>query len=86
MVQLNHAIAKAMVDGPSSGLRLLDALDVDGRLRGHHRLEAVRGHLLEMAGDPVAAAEHYRLAAARTSSMPERNYLLTQAARVRELA
>ncbi|MGA2590169.1 MAG: RNA polymerase sigma factor [Bryobacteraceae bacterium] len=84
MVMLNHAIAVAMVDGPYAGLKLLDALDADGRLAGHHRLDAVRAHLLEMAGDHEAAMERYRIAAGRTTSLPERNYLMTQAARLRE--
>jgi RNA polymerase sigma factor (sigma-70 family) len=84
MVMLNHAIAAAMVHGPSTGLELLDALDADGRLTGHHRLDAVRAHLLEMAGDHQAAIAHYSTAAARTTSLPERNYLITQAARLRE--
>ena len=82
MVMLNHAIAAAMVHGPSAGLELLDALDDDGRLTGHHRLDAVRAHLLEMAGDHEAAIAHYRTAAGRTTSLPERNYLMTQAARL----
>jgi len=84
MVMLNHAIATAMVHGPSAGLELLRALDADGRLAGHHRLDAVRAHLLEMAGDHEAAIAHYRTAAGRTTSLPERNYLVTQAARLRE--
>jgi RNA polymerase sigma factor (sigma-70 family) len=84
MVMLNHAIAAAMVHGPSAGLELLDALDIDGRLAGHHRLDAVRAHLLELAGDHPGAIAHYQTAAARTTSLPERNYLITQAARLRE--
>jgi len=86
MVLLNHAIAVAMVDGPAAGLDLLNALDADGRLRGHHRLDAVRAHLLELAGDHPAALAQYHTAAMRTTSLPERNYLLTQAARLRERA
>ena len=82
MVMLNHAIATAMVHGPPAGLELLHALDTDGRLKGHHRLDAVRAHLLEMAGDHQAAITHYRIAASRTTSLPERNYLMTQAARL----
>jgi RNA polymerase sigma factor (sigma-70 family) len=82
MVMLNHAIATAMVHGPSKGLELLKALDSDARIAGHHRLDAVRAHLLEMAGDPRAAITHYRLAASRTTSIPEQNYLITQAARL----
>jgi predicted RNA polymerase sigma factor len=82
MVTLNHAIAVAMVEGPRAGLELLASLDADGRLAGHHRLDAVRAHLLERAGDHEAAIEHYRRAARRTASLPERNYLIAQAARL----
>jgi len=82
MVILNHAIAFAMVHGPSKGLELLQPLDSDSRLAGHHRLDAVRAHLLEMAGDLEGAIEHYRIAAARTTSLPERDYLTAQAARL----
>jgi RNA polymerase sigma factor (sigma-70 family) len=82
MVTLNHAIAVAMVHGPSNGLELLRALDSDTRLAGHHRLDAVRAHLLEMAGDHETASKHYRIAAGRTTSIPERNYLMRQAARL----
>lgn len=84
MVALNHAIAAAMVHGPSKGLELLAALDADGRIARHHRLDAVRAHLLEMAGDVQAAITHYRIAASRTSSIPEQKYLMTQAARLSE--
>ncbi|HEX4165447.1 MAG TPA: sigma-70 family RNA polymerase sigma factor [Bryobacteraceae bacterium] len=84
MVRLNHAIAVAMVQGAQAGLELLDGLEADQRLSGQHRLDAVRAHLLELAGDREAALKHYRKAANRTPSLPERNYLLTQAARVNE--
>ena len=82
MVALNHAIAAAMVHGPAAGLALLEALDADPRIAGHYRLDAVRAHLLELAGDRDAAIAHYQSAAARTTSIPERNYLTTQAARL----
>ena len=82
MVALNHAIAAAMVHGPPAGLELLKALDAGGRLAGHHRLDAVRAHLLERAGDSEAAIAHYRVAAGRTTSLPERHYLTAQAARL----
>lgn len=82
MVTLNHAIAAAMVHGPSVGLELLKALDDDPRVSGHYRLDAVRAHLLEMAGDHDRALEHYRAAAERTRSIPERDYLTTKAARI----
>jgi RNA polymerase sigma factor (sigma-70 family) len=84
IVMLNHAIAAAMVHGPSAGLEFLSALDADRRLTGHYRLDAVRAHLLELAGDHQAAIAYYRKAADRTTSIPERNYLITQAARLTE--
>jgi RNA polymerase sigma factor (sigma-70 family) len=82
MVTLNHAIAAAMVHGPKQGLNLLDALKEDRRIAGHYRMDAVRAHLLEMAGDSRAAAKYYRAAASKTVNLPERNYLLMQAARL----
>ena len=82
MVALNRAVAAAMVHGPAAGLALLEPLDADPRLAGHHRLHAVRAHLLEKAGDRDAAIAAYRAAAEQTSSRPERDYLTTQAARL----
>jgi RNA polymerase sigma factor (sigma-70 family) len=84
MVTLNHAIAVAMVHGPERGLERLRALDSDERLAGHYRLDAVRGHLFEMLGDLERAVQHYRTAATKTTSLPEQNYLMTQAARLEE--
>jgi RNA polymerase sigma factor (sigma-70 family) len=80
MVALNRAVAAAMVDGPDAGLALLGPLEEE--LDGHHRLHAVRGHLLEMAGRTEEAVAEYRTAAERTTSLPEQRYLLTQAARL----
>jgi RNA polymerase sigma factor (sigma-70 family) len=80
VVTLNKAVAAAMADGPSAGLALLET--VDERLAGHYRLDAVRAHLLELAGDKAAALEHYRAAAGRTANLAEQRYLATQAARL----
>jgi RNA polymerase sigma factor (sigma-70 family) len=80
VVTLNKAVAAAMADGPSAGLALLET--VDERLAGHYRLDAVRAHLLELAGDKEAALEHYRAAAGRTTNLAEQRYLATQAARL----
>jgi RNA polymerase sigma factor (sigma-70 family) len=82
MVTLNYAIAAAMVHGPKKGLELLQVLDSDPRLVGHYRLDAVRGHLFEMAGDREKAIAHYREAARKTTSIPEQEYLTIQAARL----
>jgi predicted RNA polymerase sigma factor len=86
MLTLNQAVAVAMVHGPEAGLELLETLDSDPRIAAHHRLAAVRAQLYEKAGDPAAAVESYQAAAALTSSVPERDYLLLKAARLRELA
>ncbi|TWD80826.1 putative RNA polymerase sigma factor [Kribbella amoyensis] len=79
MVRLNHAVAVAMASGPKEGLALLEPLDTDGRMKDHHRLEAVRAHLLEMSGEKEAARASYLLAARRTTSVPEQNYLKSRA-------
>jgi predicted RNA polymerase sigma factor len=70
-----------MADGPAAGLAVLD--EVGERLAGHYRLDAVRAHLLEMAGDREGAIEHYRAAASRATNLPEQRYLTAQAARLR---
>ena len=84
VVTLNRAVAAAMADGPAAGLAVLAT--VEDRLAGHYRLDAVRGHLLEMAGDTDDAIASYRRAAARTTNLPEQRYLSMQAARLRARA
>ena len=69
-----------MVQGADAGLELLATLDADERMADHHRLEAVRAHLLEMAGDLAGARARYRAAARRTTSLPEQRYLEARAA------
>jgi RNA polymerase sigma factor (sigma-70 family) len=81
VVRLNLAVAAAMVHGPLTGLDLLSSLDGDERMTGYHRVAAVRGHLLELAGEHDAARASYLLAARRTTSLPERRYLESRAAR-----
>jgi predicted RNA polymerase sigma factor len=82
VVTLNRAVAVAMVYGPRAGLALLGTLDEDERMAHNHRLDAVRGHLLELAGEPVAAREAYLRAARMTASLPEQRYLGLRAARL----
>lgn len=82
MVTLNRAVAVAMVHGPAAGLALADTLE--SRLAGSHRLDAVRGHLHEMAGDTDAAVTSYTAAARRTTSAAERDYLAIRAAQLRQ--
>jgi RNA polymerase sigma factor (sigma-70 family) len=78
LVTLNRAVAVGMRSGPHAGLAALEGLDT--QLPGHHRLDAVRAHLLEQAGDHPAALTAYRTAALRTTSLPERRYLESRAA------
>jgi RNA polymerase sigma factor (sigma-70 family) len=78
MVALNRAVAMAMVGGPEPGLALL--AEVEPRLEGHHRVHAVRAHLLELSGDGAGAHAAYRRAAELTASLPEQRYLTRRAA------
>jgi predicted RNA polymerase sigma factor len=82
VVALNHAVAVAMARGPQAGLALLGRLEADDRIAGDHRLHAVRAHLLEMAGDRVAARDAYLAAARRTTNLPQQRYLHGRAARL----
>ena len=75
IVTLNHAVAVAMVEGPAAGLAMVDAVEEEGRLRDHHRVHLVRGHLLDLAGDRDGARTELREAARRTTSLPERRHL-----------
>ncbi|RZT26359.1 RNA polymerase sigma factor (sigma-70 family) [Kribbella sp. VKM Ac-2569] len=84
MVTLNRIVAVAMVHGPAAGLALLD--DVDPALKEHHRLAAVRAHLLELSGEGAAARSAYELAARLTQSLPEQRYLQSRAANLRSSA
>ena len=82
MVTLNHAVAVAMVTGPRPASTCSPPWTPTSRMAGHHRLDAVRAHLLELAGDTAAARERYRAAARRTTSLPEQRYLEGRAARL----
>ena len=84
MVALNHAVAVAMARGPQAGLDLLTELAADQRIAPDHRLDAVRAHLLEMAGDKLAAREAYLAAARRATNIPQQRYLHARAARLTE--
>jgi len=81
MVTLIRAVAVAMADGPQAGLDVLDTLRSDERMTAHHRLHAVRAHLLETAGAHDEARAAYREAARLTTSLPERRYLESRAVR-----
>ncbi len=79
---LNRAVALAMMHGPAAGLGVLATLADDKRMVRHHRLLATRAHLRELAGDTDAASADYLAAARQATSVPERRYLVLQAARL----
>jgi RNA polymerase sigma factor (sigma-70 family) len=83
VVALNEAVAVAMVHGPRAGLERVAELEADKRIARSHRLAAVRGHLLELAGDSDGAVAAYETAAAHTASAPERHYLVSRSAQLR---
>src|SRR5262249_18348387 len=78
---MSRAVAGGEVGGPLAGPPARDGLD-EG-LPDHHRLDAVRGHLHERAGNVALAAECYARAASRARSTAERDHLALQAARLR---
>ena len=82
VVTLNRAVAVAMTDGPAAGLAALEPLDADERFARTHRLDAVRAHLHEMAGEADEALRLFRSAAEKTGSVPERRHLLGRAERL----
>ena len=82
VVALNHAVAVSMVAGPQAGLELVRGLRADARINTDRRFHAVRGHLLEMAGDRAAAIEAYRAAARVTTNLQQQRYLNQQVTRL----
>jgi RNA polymerase sigma factor (sigma-70 family) len=80
MVTLNRIVALAEVDGPAVALAQL--ADAEKELAGHHRVAAVRAHLLEKSGERSAARDEYRRAARLTLSVPEQRYLEARAGRL----
>jgi RNA polymerase sigma-70 factor, ECF subfamily len=75
VVELNHAVAVAMVDGAEQGLLLADAIDARGELRGYHLLHAVRADLLRRLGRTAEATAAYEAALALATLEPERRFL-----------
>lgn len=75
VVELNHAVAVAMVDGPEPALLLVDGIDARGELRGYHLLHAARADLLRRTGRLTEAAASYEKALELASLEPERRFL-----------
>ena len=75
VVELNHAAAVSMADGPEAGLRLVETLAARGELKNYHLLPALRADLLRRLGREQEAAAAYREALALTRLEPERRFL-----------
>lgn len=72
VIELNHAAAVSMVDGPARALDLIDALEARGGLKGYELMPAVRADLLRRLGRREAAREAYHAATAATQLEPLR--------------
>jgi RNA polymerase sigma-70 factor (ECF subfamily) len=83
VIELNHAVAVSMVDGPERGLRLVDSIAARGELAGYHLLHAVRADFLRRMERREEAAAAYRDALAQTSLEPERRLLERRLAELR---
>lgn len=83
VVELNRAVAHAMVFGPEAGLELVDGLVEEGALRGYHLLPAVRADLLERAGRLIEASVEFERAAALAQKSQDRAVLLARATRAK---
>lgn len=75
VIELNHAVAVAMVDGPERGLLLVNAIAARGELDGYHLLHSVRADLLRRAGNPDQARRAYQKALGLATLDPERRFL-----------
>jgi predicted RNA polymerase sigma factor len=82
LVELNHAVAVGMAHGPRAGLGLIERLQIGGKLAHDYRLDAVRAHLQEMAGDAALAHASYLAAARHAPNVAQQRYLHAQAARL----
>ena len=82
VVELNHAVAVAMVDGPEEGLRLVDSIKARGGLEGYRWLPVARGELLRRLHRHEEAALEFRAALAMTTVEGERRLLRRRLAEV----
>jgi RNA polymerase sigma-70 factor (ECF subfamily) len=80
VVELNRAVALAMVDGPAAALARVDELAADSRLTGYQYLHATRADLLRRLDRTQAAAEAYRVAISLSENDTERNFLVARLA------
>lgn len=83
MVTLSRIAALAMAQDPRAALTELTAARSDAALAGHHRTDAVQGHLLEMLGEHGAARRCLENASRLTLSLPEKRYLAARARAIR---
>jgi RNA polymerase sigma-70 factor, ECF subfamily len=82
VIELNHAVAVSMVDGPARALDLIDSLAARGRVTQYHLLHAARGRLLQKLGRMNEAREAYSAALSTTMLEPERRFLAARLASI----
>jgi RNA polymerase sigma-70 factor, ECF subfamily len=80
VVELNHAVAVSMVDGPERALRLVESIGKRGELGAYHILPAVRADLLRRLGRRAEAIEAYEQALKNVQLEPERRFLTARLA------
>ena len=86
VIELNHAVAVSMVDGPARGLDLIDSLAARGRVTQYHLLHAARGRLLQNLGRMSEAREAYAAALTTTMLEPERRFLAARIAAIQGIS
>ena len=84
VVELNRAVAVAMVEGPARGLELLDGIEADGGLAEYHLLHAARADLLRRLDRRSEASVAYRRALDLAGNEAERSFLARRLAEVAE--
>jgi len=84
VIELNHAVAVSMVDGPAHALDLLDSLSARGGFGDYHLLSAARGRMLQALGRRDEALDAYRAALAIVKLEPERRLLARRVVELEE--
>jgi RNA polymerase sigma-70 factor, ECF subfamily len=82
VIELNHAVAVSMVDGPARALDLVDSLAARGKITHYHLMHAARGRFLQQLGRDSEAREAFATALNTATLQPERRFL---EARIEEL-
>jgi RNA polymerase sigma-70 factor, ECF subfamily len=80
VIELNHAVAVSMVDGPARALALVESLAARGQVADYHLLHSARGRFLVQLERSKEAREAYITALNHTTLEPERRFILSRIA------